>query len=159
MPRSDLPDPDRSVRLHRCTAAGPPPSATAAAVLAFVCAVPVLLLTAVVWTLTGLEGRGAAQLWAAVPLAVAGALVTGGVRLLRRRGAAVLVAANVPLVVAGLLQSGVLALSGSVPGGVPLALLVLPASGTCLVLTPGVRRWLAGAPPRGGPAPSARPPG
>lgn len=154
-----MPDPDLPAPLHQPAAAGRPPLATAAAVLAFVSTLPVLLLTALVWTITGLEGWSAAQIWTTVPLAVAAALVAGGVRLLRRRGAAVLIAANVPLVVLGLLQSSVLVLSGGMPGDLPLVLLVLPALGTAFVLTPGVRRWLATGPQRRVPVPPSPAPG
>jgi hypothetical protein len=134
-----------------------PPQAVIAAVLSFVAALPALLLAAVLATLTGLEGPSANQAWAAVPLAVVTGLVVGGVRLLRRRGSAVLIAANAPLALAGLLQSGVLLTSGTVGGGLPLVLLVVPGTAIVLALTTPVRRWLASGPRwarRSQPAPS-----
>ena len=116
--------------------------------LSFVCALPALVLAAVVLTLTGLEGAGAAQAWTVVPLAVVAGLVVGGVRLLRRCGSAVLIAANAPLALAGVLQSGVLLTSGTVGGGLPLVLLLLPGTAISLALTTPVRRWLATGPRR-----------
>jgi hypothetical protein len=125
-----------------------PAPAVASAVLGFVCTLPALLLAAVVGTVTGLEGASPAQLWAGVPLGVTVGLVVGGVRLLRRRGAAVLIAAQAPLALAGALQVGLLAVEGAWSAGGPLVLLLLPGTSIGLALTPPVRWWLATGPPQ-----------
>jgi hypothetical protein len=136
---------------HSAADPGPapvPPQAVAAATLSFVCVLPALLLAAVVVTLTGSDGPNAAQAWTAVPLAAAVGLVVGGRRLLRRRGAAVLIAANAPLALAGVLQVGALLVERIWAGAGPLLLLLLPGAAIVLAITTPVRRWLATGPRR-----------
>jgi hypothetical protein len=133
-----MPDPD--VAAH--PPAPLPPAAVAAAVLAFVGALPVLYLALVIWALGGLSSDGGDRGWALLPLAAALAQVWGGVRLLRGQGWRLLAMACLPatVVVGWLVVDSVSA--GQPPPLGPLLLVLTPVVALGLALTPPVRHWI-----------------